>query len=84
MPTSRPGAALPMMISNGCSGETSNCSSVPSSRSRATDMLTMIITVSIVSDASRLGAITLRKSRLGLYQVRSMTSLGAAGALGPT
>ncbi len=68
-----------MMISIGCSGETSNCSNVPSSRSRATDMPTIITTVIIVSVPSRLGAIDRAEIAVGLYQVRLTISLAGGG-----
>ena len=59
-PTIRPGTALPTMISSGCNGDTSNCSNVPSSRSRATDMPTIINTMVIGRVAIRMGTMALR------------------------
>ena len=59
-PTIKPGTALPITISNGCSGDTSNCSKVPSSRSRATDMPTIMSTIVIGNVAMRIGTIAAR------------------------
>ena len=84
MPISRAGTVLPTMISRGDSGETSNCSNVPSSRSRATDSAVTIRPISVVKMATRPGTVFQVLSEFGLNQIRGGHDAGrrmAQGAL---
>ena len=75
-PMSMMGMALPIMISVGENGVTSNWSKVPFSRSRATDSAASIRVCIMLSEAMRPGSRFQRVSRLGLYQARDSTVSG--------
>ncbi len=83
MPIRSAGIVLPMMISAGDSGETSSCSKVPSSRSRATDSAVTISPMSVVRMATSAGTVLQVGSRFGLNQTRATTALGGVGARRP-
>ena len=64
------GTALPTRISSGVSGDTSNCSNVPSSRSRATDRAVRISAVIASRIDSSEGRVAISESPFGLNQTR--------------
>ena len=73
----RAGMVLPTMIIPGVSGETRSWSSVPCSRSRATESAVTIRLPSVVMIATSTGSMNQRYSRLGLYLWRTITALGS-------
>ena len=75
-PTSSEGRALPVMISAGRNGVTSNWSKVPSSFSRAIDIAVIRRISARVSVPTRLGRMLRRVSRFELYQARLVTFIG--------
>ena len=61
------------------SGETSNCSNVPSSRSRATESAVTTSPIRVVRMATRLGTVLQVRLQVGLNQTRAATTLAGGG-----
>ena len=71
-----PGSALPNRISSGRNGVTSNCSNVPSSRSRASASALISIAMIIDSTQTRPGRMNQVLSSVGLNQSRVSSTSG--------
>ena len=75
-PTMMPGSALPIRISAGRNGVTSNCSKVPSSRSRASDSALISSDMIIDRMQTRPGRMNHVLSSVGLNQSRVSNTSG--------